>query len=498
MSDPAVQAAIAALEAGRPHEARSLLQAMGPAAGHDPLALQVLALLSKGPDQQHEALALLERAVRIAPGDGQAHFNLAVTLQAQGDLARAVSHYQQALALAPQHLGVLNNLSDLYRRRGRPEEGWALMQRYLALGGDAAGLEIRLAKLALDTRRLDEAEQWFQAAVRRAPADPQMAFEHAMLTLALEDYARGWAGYEARLPAYGLPALAIHPHTAPRWTGEPIAGRRLLLHREQGLGDMIMFASAFDGLIEAGADLHLAVHPPLVRLFAESFPKAKVWASVTDRPGVDQPYLKVAGPIDLQAPIASLGALTMQDGPPAPRAYLRAPAQEAQRWAGILEALAPCAARERRVGLAAGARRPRWSDDGMTNGLRKSVPPAALEPLADVAGVRWVALHDRESAALLADIPRLPIADLSPWITDLADTAAVIAQLDLVISVDTAVAHLAAAMGKPVWLLLWRNADWRWGTDRVDSAWYPNVRTFRQTARGDWTPVIEAVARALG
>jgi hypothetical protein len=275
----------------------------------------------------------------------------------------------------------------------------------------------------------------------------------------------------------------------------------VLLHREQGLGDMLMFASAVPGLIEEGARVHLAMHPGLVRLFQESFPRARVWSSQTvvgaaTQP--EQPYLRIAGPIDVQAPMCSLGALRMMDGPPAPRAYLKAPAAEMARWSERLQALAPSRVGERRIGLVIGARRPLFSDDGMTNHRRKSVPPEMIEALAGVSGARWFALHDRESRWMLADIPRLPVVDLSPWITDLADTAAAIANLDLVVTVDTAVAHLAGALGKPVWLLLWRNADWRWGVDRTDSYWYPDVRIFRQRAAGDWSGVLSDVATALG
>ena len=139
-----------------------------------------------------------------------------------------------------------------------------------------------------------------------------------------------------------------------------------------------------------------------------------------------------------------------------------------------------------------------WSDDGRTMAMRKSMPPAVAGALADVAEVQWVGLHDRQTAPMLADVPGLDIVDPSPWITDLADTAAAIANLDLVLTVDTAVAHLAGAMGKPVWLMLWRNPDWRWGPEREDSYWYPNVRVFRQSVAGDWAGVLNAVVRALG
>jgi hypothetical protein len=375
------------------------------------------------------------------------------------------------------------------------------MQRFLAAGGKPEGLEIRLAKLAIDTQRYDESEAWFQAAAKAAaPGDAKVAFEHAMLALTREDWARGWPLYETRLTSYGPAALAIYPYPMPRWDGRTKAGAQVLLHREQGLGDMMMFAAALPQMVAEGVTPHLAMAPSLTRLFAESFPAARTWSSITYVAAAQQPpqrFLEVCGPIHAQAPMASLGALRMQSGPPAPAPYLKAPAAEVARWKARMEALAPPRAGERRIGLVIGARLPRFSDDGMTNGIRKSIPALDAEALADVPNVRWFSLHDRDSAAQLADVSRLRAVDLSPWITDFADTAAAIANLDLVVSVDTAVAHLAGAMGKPLWLLLWRNADWRWGIGREDSVWYPQVRTFRQTVAGRWGEVVERVAAAL-
>ncbi len=445
-------------------------------------------------------MALTERAVRIAPQDPQAHFNLAVTLQSFDRLDEALLHYQQALSLDPDHLGALNNASDLQRRRGRPDEGWALMERYQAVGGEVAGLEIRLAKLALDTHRFETSERWFQAAGARAPNDASVAFEHAMLTLAREDWAAGWARYEQRLALHGWMGLGMYPHAQPAWRGDALNGRTLLLHREQGLGDMIMFASALPKLLEEPGAVHLALHPGLVRLFQSSFPKARVWSSVTTagrKVQPEQPWLKVCGPIHVQAPMCSLGALRMSDGPPAPQAYLTPPPEEVERWRGLMEALAPKREGRRRIGLVIGARRPLFSEEGMINHRRKSIPPSLVGALADVVDADWFALHDRESRAMLADVPRLSFVDLAPWITDLADTAAAIANLDLVITVDTAVAHLAGALGKPVWILLWRNADWRWGIGRDTAVWYPGGRLFRQKTADDWAGVIDDVAAAL-
>jgi hypothetical protein len=139
----------------------------------------------------------------------------------------------------------------------------------------------------------------------------------------------------------------------------------------------------------------------------------------------------------------------------------------------------------------------RWNDDGSTNALRKTLPGLSAAGLAEAKDVQWIGLHASETAAMVADVPHLDIVDPSPWISDMADTAAIIETLDLVVSADTAVAHLAGAMGKPVYLMLWWNPDWRWGVDRQDCAWYPHVRTFRQPRPGDWTSVVEAIVTAL-
>ncbi|MFI4936145.1 MAG: glycosyltransferase family 9 protein [Caulobacterales bacterium] len=497
----ALEAALEAWRQGRTDECLAQLAAMGGAASDHPLALQLWALAAGASGANADALALLERAVRLAPGEAQAHFNLAVALQAIDALPRAALHYGQALSLDPNHLDSLNNLSELMRRRGRPAEGWALMERYLAGGGDPAGLEIRLAKLAMDLRRLDEAEAWFQRAEAHAPGSALIGWEHAALSLMREDFARGWPRYERRLEHLGHDALGIYPHAAPPWRGEAVAGRRLLLHREQGLGDMMMHARVFQDLIDEGAALNLAVHPPLVRLMAQSFPAARVWSSVTTagtgrQP--EQPWLAAAGPFDLQAPICSLGALRLAGGVAPVAPYLRADPADVARWAERLRALAPVGAGTRRIGLALGTRLESWNDDGYVNALRRSLTPGATAGLADVAKVRWIGLHDRETAAQLADAPGLSVCDTSPWITDLADTAAIIANLDVVVTADTAVAHVAGAMGKPVLLMLWWNGDWRWGFDRSDSYWYGDVRIFRQAEPGDWTSVVQGVTRALG
>lgn len=495
--EAAVQAALSSFQVGRRAECLRILRELGPAVADHPLALQVMAI-ALGNEASADAQALLERAVRIAPGDAQAHYNYGCTIQAQGDFPRAISHYEATLRLDPAHTGAMNNLSDLYRRRGRAEEGWALMERYRAAGVPVAGLEIRLAKLAMDTKRFDEAAKWFAAAERAQPSDAGVQFEYSMLTLAREDFARGFPQYDHRIPVHGLANLGIYPHAMPLWRGEPLPGKRLLLHREQGLGDMIMFAQTFDEIMAEGTELHLAVHPPLVRLFAASFSKARVWASDTTVGTREQPqqnWLKVSGPLHRQAPICNLGTLRRAKGFPAARAYVKAIDRDVELWRQRIDALAP--KKQRRIGLCLGSRQTGWSDDGRQMAFRKSIAPRDAEALAGVEGVTWIALHDRETANILADVPGVDVVDTSHWISDLADTAAIIANLDIVVTIDSVVAHLAGAMGKETWLLLWWNPDWRWGVTREDSYLYPHMRLFRQETPHDWRPVLKRVAAGL-
>jgi hypothetical protein len=495
--DAVVQAALADFNGRRIADAESKLLSLGPALADHALGLQLLSLLA-AQRSRAESDALLERAVRIAPGDGQAHFNAGVAVQSQNDLARATLHYQQALRLDPDHLGALNNLSDLMRRRGRGEEGWAALNRYRELGGPMTGLEVRMAKLGMDTQRWDDASQWFEEGERAKPGDASTEFEHSMLLLARKDWARGWPRYDRRIQLHGVGGLGIYPYPMAPWRGEPLRGKSVLLHREQGLGDMIMFAGCVPGICDEAADVHLAMHPPLVRLFARNFPKAKVWPSNTAAGhGVqqpDQPWRQVAGPINYQLPACSLGTARHIDGFSG-RPYLRAHDGDAALWKARLDLM--CRLGRKRVGLCLGSRPTGWSEDGRRMAANKSIPPREAALLAEVSGVEWVGLHDRETAWMLADVPGLEVVDCAPYITDLADTAAIIANLDVVVTIDSAVAHLAGAMGKPTLLLLWWNADWRWELSGETSTMYPNTTMLRQSRAHDWQPVIAEALRRL-
>lgn len=475
---------------------RALVQG-GTAVLHDSAAMQLLAIC-----QPHacDELALLQLAVlEVGTDDANAWFNLGVVEQRLGLNEKALQRYQQALRLDAEHSGALNNASDLLRRQGRAVEAWALLQRYAALGADTRGLEIRFAKVADDCGLADEAGAWFARATGQEPARADLRWEQAMHELGEEAFAQGWRGYEARRAIYDHAVLGLVDYPVPEWDGGALTGRSLLVHKEQGLGDTIMFASCLADLPNDGGELHLAVQPPLARLFAHNFPTASVWAS-SSASGLEdagsQRWWALAGPIDCHVPFGSLCGHLRREGFPAPRPYLSAPAADRARWRERLAMLGAGAAADLRAGIVLTARRDGDAQASGVDGAAKSMCLLAAQTLA-VPGIRWVGLHDRTTGSDLARVPALDIVDTSDWLQDMADTAALIAELDLVVAVDTAVAHLAGAMGKKVLLMLRHKADWRWSRTRADSYWYRDVEVFRQAREGDWWRLGEAVAGRL-
>lgn len=495
------QEALSAYQAGDREGAARALLASGPMLRHDLHGLQLLGLVQ---EQEPDGRALFEcAALDVDPGDAQAMFNLGVADQAAGLLTRAQFRYEQALRSDPQHLGALNNLSDLLRRRRRSAEAWDCLCRYRAAGGDTAGLEIRYAKVADECGHVDAARDWFRRAADRvagtAEADA-IHWEWAMQQLRDEEFALGWVKYELRRARFDHDVLAIVDYPSiPEWTGDDLTGRSLLVHKEQGLGDTIMFASCLDGLAEDAAALHLAVAPTLVRLFAHSIPTAQVWPSVSDaaHPGEEhQPWRAVSGAIDAQIPFGTLPLHRRRQGFPAARAFLSALPEDVAAWAARLARMVPAETARLHAGLVLAAGATRSSDPGVADGEGRSIAPVQASGLA-VDGVAWFGLHERHNCDLFTAIPGLSVVHCGDWIHDMADTAALIANLDVVVTVDTSVAHVAAASGAKVLLMLRRHGDWRWGRDRTDSYWYPDVEIFRQEREGAWEPVIARVAARL-
>lgn len=432
-----------------------------------------------------EALAPLERAIQLVPGDADAHIQRGVALLNLERNAEAIDSFDRALTMRPNAPEVLNNRAIALTATGRPSSALEGFIRSAVLGGMSADNHTNIAMVLRILGRHPEAAAAFGRALACKPGDPSARFGLAFLHLTLGEFDLGWPLYESRFEVPALANPARH-FSAPRWNPvEPLAGKTLLVHAEQGLGDVIQFCRYLPLLAEQGASVVFEVMPSLKALL-RTLPAAIRLA------GRGEPL----PPVDYFCPLLSLPLAfkTRLDTIPARVPYLAAQPERIARWAPRLHGLPGL-----RVGLA-------WQGNLAVEKLiwarGRSIPLAALEPLAQLPGVHLVSLqkgpgveqlHNGPFAERIIDLG----AELDPGPDAFLDTAAVMADLDLVITSDTSIAHLAGALGRPVWVALAASPEWRWGLGRTDTPWYPTMRLFRQTTDGDWKVVVAAIVQAL-
>ncbi|MCW3475357.1 tetratricopeptide repeat protein [Limobrevibacterium gyesilva] len=437
------------------------------------------ALLATG--QPEEGETCYRRALAADADHAGAHNNLGNALRAQGRHDDAIDCYQAALAIRPEYFGTLNNIGSALLALHRPEEAEAYLRRSLAARPDYAEACNNLGGALLSQNRPDEAVEWFRRAVALDADQVQARFGEGLALLSMGDFANGWRAYEARWqdPRFqeDMPDFPDEP-----WRGsEDVAGRRVLLHAEQGLGDSIQFVRYAQLVRRRGAHIVLQVQEPLVGLLR---PLADSVIAQGDHPRDDPlPAYDVRCPL-LSLPLAFATGLTTI---PADVPYLHPAADRVAAWACRLGPRT-----RRRVGVA-------WSGsaDHPEDALR-SIPAGQLLPTLAATGVELHVVQKdiRESdAAFLAAAPH--IRNHAGLLSDFGETAALLACMDLVISVDTAVAHLAGAMGLATWIMVQASADFRWMRGRTDTPWYPTARLFRQANLREWEPTIAAVAAAL-
>ena len=395
-------------------------------------------------------------------------------LLARAEPEPALAAFERALAIRPDDLNALVSRAAALIALGRPAEALMDYDRVLAVRPDLADVHNNRAAALAALGRHDAALQSLDRAIALNPEDPEPRWNKALVLLRLGRFEEGWRLYEAR-KAKRQP-LGLRNYPQPEWTGaQPVEGRTVFLHAEQGLGDTLQFIRYAPLLAERGARVALSVQAPLVRLLKQLEPKVTVLG----------PHERPAE-FDYHAPLLSLpGAFgtRLESIPASPR--LVADPARVRDWSGRLGRRT-----KPRIGLA-------WRGGaGHVQDRSRSIGLARIEPLLD-AEAEWVSLQKEVPEAERGRVAALPVRDFAPGLTDFADTAALVDRLDLMISVDTAVAHLAAAMGKPVWILLEFNPDWRWLIGRDDSPWHPSARLFRQPAPGDWNAVLDTVRRAL-
>jgi Flp pilus assembly protein TadD len=436
-------------------------------------------LRSKG--QCVEAVACFGRALTLHSGYVEAYNNLGCVLLDIGKPDLALNALAKALALSPQTPEIHSNLGLAYCDADRLEEARGSYLDALAIDSQCAHSHHNLGVVLQRMGRPDLAARAYRDAIRLDPDATEAPNNLAMALLLLGDYAEGWRLHEKRWLSRHL-RLGVRPFTQPMWNGE-LEPKRLLIHADQGLGDSLQFCRYLP-LINPRHEIVFEVYAPLVDLMRQL-------------PGVDAVVARGAPLPDFDAhcPIMSLPRVfeTTLETIPNQTPYLRADPAKAAGWAKRLEP-----AKGLRVGLVwSGGSRPSQPDLEPTN-RRRNISLAALAPLAQATGVSFVSLQKGPPASEAQAPPSgMTLLDFTDELHDFTDTAALVEALDLVISVDTAVAHLAAAMGKPVWLLNRFDTCWRWLLNRDDSPWYPTLRIFRQPAPNDWATPVAALSDAL-
>jgi tetratricopeptide (TPR) repeat protein len=422
-----------------------------------------------------EAIAAYDRALQLRPRYASALDHRGAALASLGRHDEALDHYDRALALAPGSARAHNHRAIALHDLDRPAESLAAADRALALAPEHADAWYNRGNALRELGRHADAAESYERTIALDPAHASAHWNLADCRLILGDFARGWEQYEWR---WKLPARRSRDFAQPPWLGETsIAGRTILLHAELGLGDTIQFCRYATEVAKSGARVVLEAQAPLLPLLATLEGIDRLVARGEPLP-----------PFDCHCPLMTLPLVFRTDlaSVPARVPYLRADPERVESWRRRLgERTRP------RVGIA-------WSGSQGLRNDKRSMSLAQALPLVGGA-VQWVSLQKEVpagEAALLAAHPE--ILDVSSALGDFADTAALVEMLDLVITVDTSVAHVAGALAKPVWILLPANPhDWRWLLGREDSVWYPTARIFRQPAPGDWASVAQRVAAAL-
>lgn len=450
-----------------------------------------------------------QRAVSLQPDSPDLHCHLARVLCQSGDLQPAAELYHRALTLDPKRYEIYNDLGLVLTQLGNFGAAIEAFTRSLRLNPrcaktiaglgylfeckgdfisardafrDAVKLDPNMAAAYADLGfilyglgEVAEAADCYQRLRKLQPQSAEATANLGLIHLLQGNLAAGWAEYESR---WKVGTGDDRKLSQPRWKGEPLSGQRILLYAEQGLGDTFQFVRYVPLVAARGGEVVLEVQPALKTLLSKT-PGAR---QVIGR-GETLPEFAWQCPL-LSLPLAfrtELGTI------PADVPYVHADEAKVRAWRQRLPS------NTRRIGLA-------WAGNPTHHRDRlRSIPLPLLLPLLRAPGTTFYSLQVGPGSDAVRQLgAEAPLIDLAPEVQNFTDTAAVVANLDLVISVDTGIAHLAGSMGKPVWILLNKGCDWRWFLEREDSPWYPSARLFRQATAGDWQGVISLVELALG
>lgn len=452
-----------------------------------PAAHYNLALVLKHHGQHETALRHLDHACVVLPEFDDAMKEQVLCHIQLNRCEEAVSLAKDAAARRPESALLQACLGFAWQKAYRPLEALACYQRAQQLGHVDAEFFNNLGIVLQDLGKIGDALRAYNKALELQPDFPSARFHRALAQLQIGNYAAGWPDYEQRLVSEDAPHRL---RTFPRWDGSALAARTILVYGEQGLGDEIMFASCVPQIVRQAGHCVIECMPKLESLFRRSFPSATVYAAASK----DGPPPAALDPlnIDAEIPGGSLPGYLRREAGDFPRhhGYLRADPARAGHWRQRLAQLGPSA----KIGISWHGGTPK------SRSPMRSIPLTQWLPILRVSGVRFVSLQYADVHAAIEELRAEHGIDVAHWqeaIDDYDETAALVASLDLVISVCTAVIHLGGALGRPVWVIAPFSPEWRYGFAGEVMPWYPSVRIFRQPAYGQWDPVIVTVADKL-
>ena len=424
-----------------------------------------------------EATQLMQNGIRQNPTYANLHFYLANIYNELEQLDLAIASFRQALSIQPDHAQALGNLGIVLLKKRDAKAAIEAFQMALALDRNYVDAHNNLGNALLQFNRFDEAMASYRNGLEIDPGSERLIYNRGLLSLLLGDFESGWEDYEYRW--YQTEQTARRDFHQPLWQNDAeISGRKILLHAEQGIGDALQFCRYVERVVALGAIVYLEVHPQIKSLLQLMPGVAAVVAMGEALPDFDYHCPFASLPLAFHTSLATI---------PAKIPYLNAPIERVQHWENYFHGY-----RFPRIGIV-------WSGGTMLkNDHNRSMKLEAFSQVVKNGEYRFFSLQKDVRAVDAPQLEKLPeLNHLGPQLTDFVETAAAIANLDLVISVDTSVAHLAGALGKPVWILLPFSPDFRWLLDRADSPWYPSARLFRQSSIGDWNGVMQELQVAL-
>ena len=430
-----------------------------------------------------EAIVAYRKAGVLMPRSAQTRNNLGLALLASGQIDEAMNAFREAVKIDPHYSPAYSNLSNTLLEKRIFEEAMTTARKAIALDSRNAKAHGNLGNALRDTGNLEQAIQAYRQTLLIEPANADAHLNYSIALLLRGDLAQGWEEYEWRWECAGYASMRRN-FSQPQWDGSPLNGKTLLLHVEQGLGDAIQFSRYVpliaEFLAEAAAPkIIFEIHPELQRLFQTFAKQCTIVLRGKPLPPFDVQCRLLSLPRIFKTTLASIAATVP---------YLFPDANLVETWRTPLSSAGP----EMKVALT-------WAGNPNFKGDQtRSISLDRLSPLAALQGINFYSIQKGYAAQQVLQPPvGLRLIDLSADLHDFADTAAVISMMDLVITTDTSVAHLAGALGKPVWLMLQFVPYFLWLLKGEESPWYPSMRLFRQPARGDWDSVIKQVVKAL-